>query len=140
MKSIRFLFAFTLTIIIIASIMITPRGATVLLLGDADGNGEVCITDATMIQRDVAQIIEIEEKFRRSADVDCDGIITIMDATSIQRWLAQFPVAYPIGELISITAEETTVVHHTLPAEYPTDKTTQQSDRKSTRLNSSHAT
>ena len=101
MKSIRFLFAFTLTIIIIASIMITPRGATVLLLGDADGNGEVCITDATMIQRDVAQIIEIEEKFRRSADVDCDGIITIMDATSIQRWLAQFNVVYPIGELIS---------------------------------------
>lgn len=127
MKSIRFLFAFTLTIIIIASIMITPGGATVLLLGDADGNGEVCITDATMIQRDVAQIIEIEEKFRRSADVDCDGIITIMDATSIQRWLAQFNVVYPIGELISITAEETTVVHHTLPAEYPTDKTTQQS-------------
>ena len=106
--------------------MITPRGATVLLLGDADGNGEVYITDATMIQRDVAQIIEIEEKFRRSADVDSDGIITILDATIIQRWLAQFTVAYLIGEPIRIMAEETTVVHHTLPTENPTNKPTQQ--------------
>lgn len=126
MKSIRFLFAFTLTIIIIASIMITPRGATVLLLGDADGNGEVCITDATMIQRNVAKITAIEDSFLRSADVDSDGIITIMDATSIQLWLAQFTVAYPVGEPISITAEETTVAHHTVPSENPTDKPTKQ--------------
>ena len=107
MKKIHTFTAVMLLIAMLFSPTSLSAGAeTVFLLGDTDGNGEVCITDATKIQRDVAKITEIKDIFRRSADVDSDGIITIMDATSIQRWLAQLSVTYPIGEPIVIPTEE----------------------------------
>ena len=68
------------------------------LLGDVDGDGKVMITDATYIQRKIAQIelpFEINEAI---ADADGDLLITLMDATYIQRWLAEFNVPYDIGE------------------------------------------
>lgn len=109
MKTVKLLLVFVLVFMITASAVIFSVGASCTILGDADGDGDVCITDATKIQRDVAQIIKIEESFRRSADVDSDGIITIMDATSIQRWLVHFNVAYPIGEPVITPAEDTTI-------------------------------
>lgn len=113
MKTVRTIFVLLLSIWIIASVMIAPRAENSMLLGDADGDGEICITDATMIQRDVAKITEISNDCRCSADVDSDGIITIMDATIIQRWLVHFSVAYPIGEpmgIFSLPTEETIAV------------------------------
>ena len=98
MKTVKLIFVFILVIVITASAVTIPVGASSAILGDADGDGEVCITDATRVQRDVAQIIKIDDSCRCSADVDSDGIITIMDATSIQRWLVHFSVAYSIGE------------------------------------------
>ena len=108
MKTVKQLFVFVLVIVITASAITFPVGASSMMLGDADGDGEICITDATMIQRDVAHMIKIDDGRRRSADVDSDSIITIMDATAIQRWLVHFSVAYPIGEPmnISIPTEE----------------------------------
>ena len=100
------LFLFVLVIVITASALAVSVGASSAILGDADGDGEVCITDATKIQRDVAQVIKIGDRSRQFADVDSDSMITIMDATSIQRWLAHFSVTYPIGEPIVIPAEE----------------------------------
>ncbi|MBR1533105.1 MAG: hypothetical protein IJ639_01980 [Ruminococcus sp.] len=112
MKTARTLFALTLIMTLIASTIITPSGASVLLLGDADGDGEVCITDTTMIQRDVAKLTVIDNDHRRSADIDSDGVLTIMDATSIQQWLVHFSMAYPIGEPIIdlVQTEEKEVV------------------------------
>ena len=101
MKTVKLIFLFILVIVITASAVTISVGASSLLLGDADGDSEVCITDATRIQRDVAQIIKIEESFRQTADVDSDGIITIMDATNVQRWLVHFSVAYPIGKPVN---------------------------------------
>lgn len=108
MKTDKLLFAFIIVIVIAASAVTFPVGASSAILGDADGDGDVCITDATRIQRDVAQIIKIENSFRQAADVDSDSIITIMDATAIQRWLVHFSVAHPIGAPmnISIPTEE----------------------------------
>ena len=108
MKTVRKIIVLVLILTLVTSLTITPCSATVLLLGDANGDGEVCITDATRIQRDVAQIIKIEDSFRQAADVDSDSIISIMDATAIQRWLVHFSVAHPIGESmnISIPTEE----------------------------------
>ena len=57
------------------------------LLGDADGDGSVTITDATCIQRVVAGLPISTEFNERLADTDEDGEITITDATFIQRWL-----------------------------------------------------
>lgn len=87
MKTVRTIFVLLLSIWLLVSVMIAPRAENSMLLGDTDGDGEVCITDATKIQRDVAQIIKVKDNFRRSADVDSDGIITILDATIIQRWV-----------------------------------------------------
>ena len=112
MKTVKLLFAFILVIVITASALAVSVGASSAILGDADGDGEVCITDATKVQRDVAQITAIDDDLRRSADVDSDGVITILDATSIQRWLVHFAVAYPIGTPINIsvpTEEKETV-------------------------------
>ena len=108
MKTVRIIIALVLTLTLITTMTIAPRGATILLLGDADGDGEVCITDATMIQRDGAKLTVIDNDYRRSADVDSDGVLTIMDATNIQRWLVHFGVTYLIGEPInnSVSTEE----------------------------------
>nr|WP_316625212.1 dockerin type I repeat-containing protein [uncultured Ruminococcus sp.] len=109
MKKARKVFSFVLALTLISSMIIAPHAETSMLLGDADGDGEICITDATMIQRDVAKITEIDDNSRRSADIDSDGIISIMDATIIQRWLVHFSVKYPIGKPMydsSLSTEE----------------------------------
>ncbi|MEE3493383.1 dockerin type I repeat-containing protein, partial [Ruminococcus sp.] len=70
-------------------------------LGDADGDGEVDITDATTIQRfdvrmNIAPVTEADLLAR--ADVDGDGEITIIDATMIQRKLAGIIKIFPAEE------------------------------------------
>ena len=71
------------------------------LLGDADGDGEVNIIDATWIQRALAGI-EVPNAFNETAaDVDGDGDMTIIDVTCIQRYLAGIEVPYAIGEPVS---------------------------------------
>lgn len=74
---------------------------TIFLLGDSDGDGNVTITDATMIQRDVAQLQLLLLDNHNAADIDHDGFITIMDSSLIQRWLANLKVSSPIGEMVS---------------------------------------
>lgn len=61
---------------------------TELVYGDADGNWHLDISDATHIQRYLAQLgngrfIDLE-----LADIDKDGEVSVMDATAIQRQLA----------------------------------------------------
>lgn len=58
-------------------------------LGDVDGNGEVSILDATIIQRHVAQLEFIKEERLPYADTDKNGKVSITDATMIQRLVAQ---------------------------------------------------
>ena len=123
MIAVKLMFLFILVIVIITSVSIGQVGATSKILGVADGDGEVCITDATTIQRDVAKIIAIDNDCRRSADIDSDGIITILDATSVQRWLAHFSVTYPIGEPISIPTEESNPAVITKPTVIRNHKT-----------------
>ena len=69
------------------------------LLGDADGDGEVTVVDATMIQRTLAHLYT--SAFNESAaDVDGDGEIAIYDAVWILRFSAQMDTPYPIGERV----------------------------------------
>ena len=56
--------------------------------GDVDVDGVVSIMDATVIQRHLANISQIDEKNIARADIDKDGNITVMDATEIQLFLA----------------------------------------------------
>ena len=72
------------------------------MLGDADGDGEITILDATAIQRYLAGIIGEEYIDPAAADVSGNGV-DITDATSIQRYLASMETPYPIGELFNRT-------------------------------------
>ena len=53
--------------------------------GDADGNGECDIIDATVIQRYNASIISAYDFYKPLGDVDGDSDVTVIDATLIQR-------------------------------------------------------
>lgn len=69
------------------------------LLGDCDGDGAVSISDATAIQRKIANI-EAGVFIFEAADVDRDGMITIRDATAIQRYASGFANTGNIGKKI----------------------------------------
>ena len=61
------------------------------LIGDADNDGSITISDATTIQRYLADIAT--PSFNEvAADADQDGEVTITDATIIQRYLADFDI------------------------------------------------
>ena len=67
------------------------------ILGDADMDGKVTISDVTVIQMFTAEIPE-EAFSEAAADVNGDGTVNVIDATLIQEFLAELPVPYPIGK------------------------------------------
>ena len=59
------------------------------ILGDADGNGDIEIVDATVVMRVVAEIVpDTDGKIAERCDIDGGGM-DITSATWIQRWLAE---------------------------------------------------
>lgn len=72
-----------------------------VILGDADGDGEVTSLDVTVIQRELACMNVPDSYDDFAADVDGDGFVTSMDATMIRRYLAFMDVPYDIGEMIT---------------------------------------
>ncbi|MBQ3264454.1 MAG: carbohydrate-binding domain-containing protein [Ruminococcus sp.] len=71
------------------------------VLGDADGDGEVTIIDATYIQRALADITIPTAVNEAAADVDGDSNTTIIDVTFIQRYLAGIDIPYAVNEPVS---------------------------------------
>ncbi len=76
--------------------------------GDADGDGNVTIMDATRIQRWLASLSDMNGGVftgtpltaaeKKAADADGDNSVTIMDATAIQRFKADLPTNESIGK------------------------------------------
>lgn len=81
-------------------------GNDVDLLGDADNDGELTILDATMIQRSLIGLTDLEEsswwfkhygcnfgnRLTSLADYDADGLVDVIDVTRIQRALIGIPL------------------------------------------------
>lgn len=68
-----------------------PQKAIDYEVGDVNGDYAVTIHDATMLQRFLAEWIELnmtDEKMFRQADMDGNGRVDISDVTEIQRELA----------------------------------------------------
>lgn len=67
-----------------------------VVYGDANGDGNVDIMDATYIQKYKigAQGYDLTEYQRRCADVNRDGNVTVRDATLIQMKLAKYDVDF----------------------------------------------
>ena len=96
MKALRFIFV---CLIIIAFMSVSAAAQSGYYRGDADGDGDVTILDATFIQRWLVGI-PVSSFDEQAADVDGDGV-SIIDVTKIQRYLADINNADLIGEYVS---------------------------------------
>lgn len=99
-------------------------GGTGIILGDANSDGIVTISDVTCIQMAVAGIPLNCDFSLDAADVTGDEEINITDASYIQMWVAYFDTPYPIGERIEAPTEPTT--------EQPTEEQTEQTTEPTT--------
>ena len=70
------------------------------ILGDANLDGEVDITDATTVQRYDVKMVELSDEAKQLADVDRDGEVCIIDATWLQRWDLKMKAPEGIGKPI----------------------------------------
>lgn len=61
-------------------------------IGDVDGDGNITISDATMIQRYLAETVSLSAERLLLADTDGSGEVTINDATQLQKYLAEYDV------------------------------------------------
>ena len=75
-----------------------PDGTQLILIGDADADNKVTISDATAIQRHAADITNpdgtpiintSDEDSFEIADMNKDGVIDVSDATAIQFHIAE---------------------------------------------------
>ncbi len=71
----------------IANILIECSNPKEEVIGDVDGNGEISVSDATLIQKYLADLSELTSKQIKSADVNGDGTVSVLDATAIQLLL-----------------------------------------------------
>ncbi len=79
------------------AVLYQPEEEPDVMIGDLDGDGEVTIQDATLLQRHLAEfkkedgtaiVDESDPASFKAADYNCDGKLTIDDVTDIQRYLA----------------------------------------------------
>ncbi len=62
-----------------------------LIVGDADLNEKINIKDATLIQKHLAQLLELDEAQLKVSDTDKNATVNIKDATAIQCYIANIP-------------------------------------------------
>lgn len=100
-----------------------PAHEETFIYGDVDHNGRVDITDATLVQMHIANMLSGSHAFtvieKEIADVNDDGDIDITDATYIQMVAAEMTagrageeftmMVYPTTPVVATTAPATTV-------------------------------
>ena len=79
-----------------------PEQGDLCLLGDVNDDGEVTITDASLIQMYLSEI-EVPNFVEAAADADEDGTIQAMDATVIRRLVAGLQSFPNIGTPVEST-------------------------------------
>ena len=80
-----------------------------ILIGDADLNEVITISDATVIQKYIVEMITFTETQLIAGDCDLDDRVGIKDATLIQKYIVDFDETESVGEYV-IIEEPTTVV------------------------------
>lgn len=66
----------------------SPSTEKVLQLGDVNKSGSVTISDATLIQKYLADLETLDEQQLKAADVNRDGVVNMSDVAQIQKFLA----------------------------------------------------
>ncbi len=59
------------------------------MIGDVNGDGNITIEDATLIQRRGVELEAFDDAQEKLADVNGDGRVSILDVTCIQKYLAE---------------------------------------------------
>ena len=65
----------------------TQKIATIIILGDVDGSGDINVLDTNAVQNALADGTPIRDYYKIAADIDGDGEITDLDATAITNAL-----------------------------------------------------
>ncbi len=101
----------------------TPIEYIEYILGNTDGVDGIRVTDATIIQKHIAELVTLTGADLFAADINGDGTVSIVDATILQNWLAENESAmgYKIGELIKkeVTPTEPDPTNPTDPEPQP---------------------
>ncbi len=92
-----------------------PSGNAVY--GDVNGDGDITVVDATLVQKHVVQLETLSADKQILADVDEDNTISVVDATLIQKYIVQLKDWGRTGDVYQAeqpttpepTAEPTTV-------------------------------
>lgn len=93
-----------LFLLIIISLSVISAGASEttaepsVMWGDANGDGRVTVSDATCVQRHVAEIEKISEENLKAACVEGNNVLTVKDATLIQKYVAKMIDHFPAEE------------------------------------------
>ncbi len=80
----------------------TNKKTKTLMIGDVDFNGKISITDATEIQRWIADIIILSDEQLYIAKTISSDHVSIIDVTEIQRFLAGYRCSGHTGEIVEI--------------------------------------
>ena len=105
----------------------TPGEHRYILIGDADLNGKVNVSDATVIQMIAAELVEPTDDQKIAADTDGNGIVTVADATLVQMYSADFEDGIGnTGKYVEIGG--TTPVEPTQKPDQPTDPIVEPTD------------
>lgn len=88
--------AFLLLLSIVLSGGIVTACAAHIVNGDVNGNGEPDVMDVTLIQRYLADMIQLTEEQQKAGMVENGEVLTIIDATLLQRRLAGMIDRFPV--------------------------------------------
>ncbi|MEE1219437.1 MAG: dockerin type I repeat-containing protein [Ruminococcus sp.] len=73
----------------IENILSNCEDPTKYVIGDIDGDGELKIQDVTMLQRYLAEVIELDDTQLSNADADFNDNVNVQDVTTMQRIIAE---------------------------------------------------
>lgn len=98
-KRIKSLIAILVTVVLLSTQMISASAViTPIFRGYVDYDDECSITDATYIQRYLADLEEMTPEQFYAADVDGDKDVSVIDATYIQQKIAKIIFQFPAGD------------------------------------------
>ncbi len=60
----------------------------VYIKGDVNGDGRVTVSDATLIQKSIASLAQLDGRQIAAAEITGDRVVSVTDATRIQKYLA----------------------------------------------------
>lgn len=86
-----------------------------ILRGDADQDGIVCVLDATMMQRHLANIKKLSADGLLAGDVNNKNSVTASDVTHLQRYLAGMGNTYKINQIFYVDGDAPTPTPTTAP-------------------------